>query len=263
MQDNQAFRTLFTLPPVQTSTSTDLIVPMAPIPKNETNDRELDAVLWLRDCIKTGHAALISQALEAFKKITTPAKDLEKRYGDYLMRASGGSAFTAAFGSINFANLESLAKTVTERQAKKHEAMSRFGSVDNLFENTPAEAACRAALKGLRKKKGALWGYDSEKADARFTKHPDLMPSTLSDCLHALDYESRLYHLRSASVEMSGEHWPEFQEHVDFCFRQLARIKPRTKGEALAVFEYLEERDATERIEGPGIIRNLIAGGWS
>lgn len=62
-------------------------------------------------------------------------------------------------------------------------------------------------------------------------------------------------------VDMAGDHWPEFQEHADFCFRQLARIAPRTKTEALAVFEYMEEHDATDRAEGPEIIRNLIAGG--
>ena len=141
--------------------------------------------------------------------------------------------------------------------------MSRFGTVDRLFADTPSEAACKTALKGLRKKKGSTWEYDANKADARFLKHPALVPSTLADCLHAREYESALYRLRQASVDMAGDHWPEFQEHADFCFRQLAQIKPRTKAEALAVFEHLEERDATDRAEGPDIIRNLISGGWA
>lgn len=262
MQDNQAFRALFTLPPVQTSASTALSIPETPAPKNETGDRELDAVLWLRDCIKTAHPVLIDKALVAFKQIKTPAKDLEDRYSKYVARVSNGH-FAAVLMTFGFANLESLAKSTMERQARKDEALSRFGTVDGLFALTPAEATCRAALKGLRKNKDALWGYEHAKADARFMKHPELVPSTLADCLHASEYERSLYWLRQASVDMAGDHWPEFQEHADFCFRQLARIAPRTKTEALSVFEYMEEHDATDRTEGPDIIRNLIGGGWA
>ena len=115
MQDNEAFRTLFTLPPIQISSSTALTIPDTPAPKNQTGDRALDAVLWLRDCIKTAHPVLIDQALAAFQKIKTPAKELEDRYGSYLLRTSNGSTFAAVLGSINFANLESLAKRTTER----------------------------------------------------------------------------------------------------------------------------------------------------
>ena len=179
-----------------------------------------------------------------------------------MARVSNGH-FAAVLMTFGFANLESLAKSALEKQARKDEAISRFGSIDGLFALTPAEAACKTALKGLRKNKDALWGYDHAKADARFLKHPALVPSTLADCLHAQAYEHTLYWLRSASVDMAGDHWPEFQEHVDFCFRQLAQIAPRNKAEALAVFEYLEEHDVTGRTEGPAIIRNLIAGGWA
>lgn len=262
MQDNQAFRALFALPPLQVSASTDLIVPETPAPKNETGDRELDAVLWLRDCIKTAHPALIERALTAFKAITTPADAIEKRYRDYLVRASGGNPVAALFGGFGFANLESLARDTMERQGRKDEAISRFGSVDALFALTPAESACRVALKGLRRHKDPLYGYDSDKARARFLKHPELVPSTISDCLHALDYEEQLYRLRAASVEMCGDHWHEFQEHVDYCFSMLAEIKPRTRAEAMAVFEYLETTDSMDREEGSAIVCNLVASGW-
>lgn len=262
MEDNKAFRALFALAPIQTSASTSLVVPDMPAPQEVTGDRELDAVLWLRDCIKTAHPVLINKALEAFKKIKTPAKDLEDRYRQYVARVSNGH-FAAVMMTFGFANLESLAKTTVERDAKKQEALARFGSVDGLFELTPAEAACKAALKGLRRNKDLIWGYDAAKADARFMKHPTLVPATLGDCIHAQEHERKLYGLRHASVEMAGDHWPEFQEHADFCFRQLACIKARSKDEALAVFEYLEEHDVTGRTEGPDIMRNLIAGGWA
>lgn len=262
MQDNQAFRALFKLPPLQTSTGTALSVPATPAPKNETGDRELDAVLWLRDCIKTAHPAMIEKALLAFKQIKTPARVLQDRYQQYVARVSN-DRFAAVFMTVGFANLEALAKGTLERQARKDGALSRFGTVDGLFADTPAEAACKAALKGLRKKKGPFREYDADKADARFLKHPALMPSTLADCLYAWEYESTLYQLRNASVDGGGDHCPEFQEHADFCFRQLAQIAPRTKAEALAVFEHLEEHDAAGRAEGPDIIRNLISGGWA
>lgn len=262
MTDNQEFRALFSLPPIPISASTALATVQTPAPKNETGDRELDAVLWLRDCINTGDSALIQQALETSKKVKTPAKELERRYGEYLLRKSGGCTFSAAFGSINFADLESFAKRVLERKATKDEAMARFGTVEGLFKDTPAETACQAALKGLKQKKDSLWGYDHDKADPLFRKVPELVPSTLSDCLHALDYDRNLYRLRNASVDMAGDHYPEFQEHADFCFRQLALIAPRSKVEALAVFNHLEEHDAMDRKEGPAILRNLVSSGW-
>lgn len=164
---------------------------------------------------------------------------------------------------MNFADLESFAKRVLDRKATKDEAMARFGSVEGLFKDTPAETACRVALKGLKQKKGALWGYEHEKADPRFQKVRDLVPSTLSDCLHALDYDRQLYRLRNASMDMAGDHYPEFQEHADFCFRQLALIPPRSQVEALTVFDHLEEHDAMDRQEGPAILRNLVTSGWS
>lgn len=262
MQDNGAFRALFTLPPMQTSASTDLIVPETPAPKNETGDRELDAVLWLRDCIKTAHPVLIEHALIAFKQIRTPAKELEKRFCDYLTRVSGGNPMAALFGGFGFGDLEALARNTTERQSRKDEALSRFGSIDALFAETAAETACKAALKGLRKKKDSIWGYDQEQASARFMKYPELVPATMADCLHSQAYERHLYQLRCASVEIAGEHWDQFQEHADFCFRQLAHIKPRTKDEAMAVFEHLEAVSGMDRKEGPAILRNLIASGW-
>lgn len=262
MQDNQAFRALFTLPPVQTSASKSLIVPVMPTPKNETGDRELDAVLWLRDCIKTAHPVLIENALTAFKQIRTPAKELEKRFCNYLTRAGGGNPMAAIFGGFGFGNLEALARDTTERQSRKDEALARFGSIDALFAETAAETACKTALKGLRKKKGSIWGYDKAQASARFMKCPELVPATMADCLHSQAYERHLYQLRCASVEIAGEHWEQFQEHADFCFRQFAHIKPRTKDEALAVFEHLEANSGMEREEGPAILRNLIVSGW-
>lgn len=260
--DNQAFRTLFTLPPLQTSTSTELMLPETPAPKNETGDRELDAVLWLQECVHTGHQALIDKALEAAKRIQTPMKELGLRYGNYLARKHG-SAFMAAFGSMGFGNLESQAKAAIERKEKQHAALSRFGSIDALFSETAAEIACKKALRGLKRNKDKHLQYDDVQATERFSKKPDLLPHTLADCLHEQTYWRDLYWLRASFENCAGDSYPAGQAHDDYCFAMLAKIAPRTKDEALAVFEYLDKCDAIDRTEGPDILRNLIAGGWS
>lgn len=128
MQDNQAFRSLFSLPPFQTSASTALAVP-----KVVTGDREVDAVLWLQECVSTGHQILIDKALEAAKKITTPMKDLSLRYSQHLMRQHS-SSMMAALGSMGFGDLERQAKGAIERKQKQHLALSRFGTAEALFQ---------------------------------------------------------------------------------------------------------------------------------
>lgn len=84
-RDNQAQRTLFTLPSIQPSESNALAVPSLPPQTKVTGDHDIDAVLWLREVINTGQAGLIEKAMEAAKRIKTPLKDLEKRYLDYLV----------------------------------------------------------------------------------------------------------------------------------------------------------------------------------
>ncbi|MEG0976701.1 MAG: hypothetical protein RSF42_18550, partial [Comamonas sp.] len=196
MTDNQEFRALFSLPPIPVSASTALATVQTPTPKNETGDRELDAVLWLRDCIKTAHPALIENALEAFKKIKTPAKDLERRYSDYLVRASGGNTLVAVFGGFDFANLEGFAQASIKKKERQDEALARFGTEKALFEMTPAETLCKKVMRGLKRDKD--WGeYDAEEAASRFAKRPELVPHTLADCLYEQEYWASLYWLRN------------------------------------------------------------------
>lgn len=264
MQDNQAFRELFSLPPIQASTSTALTVPETPAPKVVTGDRELDAVLWLRDCIKTGHEGLMATALEAFGKICTPADQLQKRYDAWLLESSAGNSFGVFLRGMGFSDLAGLAQTSREHFARRHDALARFGSVKNLFRDTAAEAACKKALRGLKRSKPHGWlEYDSEQTDARFSAHQALAPHTLADCLHGMEFSTTLYWIRHACEPNAGDHWPAFQAHDDFCFRSLARIPPCSKEEALAVLEFLEAREYMDRDETPAILRNLVASGWT
>ena len=261
-QDNQAFRSLFTLPPVQTSASTALTVPEMPEPKVVTGDRELDAVLWLRDCIKTAHPALIDKAMGAFRQIKTPAKELEDRYCAWLRASSGGNPFAVVFGGLGFARLDDLAKDSIKRKARRGEAMARFGSAEEIFKLTPAEVLCKRSLSGLKESK--TWRkYDADAAARRFATVPDLVPHTLADCLHQQEYCDSLYWLRNEIDRDSSDPVLELGAHDDYCFAMLAKITPRTKDEALAVLAHIEQNDAKDREETPAILRNLITGGWA
>lgn len=260
MTDNQALRDLFTLPPLASGSSTALTLPATPAPQVVTGDRELDAVLWLRDCIKTAHPALIGKALEAFKAIKTPAKDLETRYTDYVRRVSNGH-FAAVLMTFGFADLEKLAARTIEHERRRQESLSRFGSVEQAFKDTKPEAACKKVLRGLKRSKD--WdNYDAEAAEPRFAAAANLVPATLSDCLYCIGYWDDLYRLRAALNDGCGDPHPAGRAQDDYCFDMLAKLKPCTREESLAVFEHLQHDGKMGWKDTPAILRNLIAGGW-
>lgn len=260
-QNNQQLRDLLALPPIQPSASTSLVVPEMPRQEAVTGDREVDAVLWLQKVVATGNQTLIDKALKAAKKIETPMKDLGMRYADHIARTTG-NPFGAALVSFGFGNLEQQAQHAMDRANRRHEALSRFGSEKALFADTPAEKACKAAMRGLKKKEWPY--YNADLAAERFANHAALRPYTLDDCLYARNYWESLYSLRSP-WENSGDHWPQVQAHEGFCFAQLANLKPRSVQEALRTLEHLKEEDGSfvDRRETPAIVSGLIVGGWA
>lgn len=259
MRNNRAFRAIFTLPPLRASRATALTVATMPESKSVTGDREVDAMLWLQQVVNTGDAVLIEHTLRAAKKLKSSPEDLRRRYQDILHSQSQGSAIVVALQTMNFGNLEAQAKNATERLKKEHEALSRFGSVDALFDNTAAEAACVDALSGLDKEDGSLLVYDEKKVDARFARKAELVPATIADCLHGMKFWKTLYRLRAPFG--CGDPAPEGSAHDDFLFRQLAFITPRSKVEALAALDCVESQDF-DRTEAPAILRNLVGSGW-
>lgn len=260
IKDNQKLRELFILPPVQASASTALAVPEMPPQQVVTGDNEVDAVLWLQSVVKTGNQALIDKALEAAKRIKTPMKDLGERYSAHLMRANPGS-FMAALASFGFGELESQAERAIRRARGRHEALSRFGTVEELFTQTPAEEACKKALYRLKKKD--VFGYEDKEAAARFAKYPALVPSTISDCLHARAYWDRLYALRSQAVDNAGDHWPHVYAHDYYCRDMLGVIRPGSAAEAAIALDHIDEDGGPDWQVALPIIRNLIASGWA
>lgn len=258
LQDNRQLRSLFSLPPLKESVSTALTVPELPPKKVVTGDHEIDAVLWLQQVVNTGQPGLIAKAMEAAKFIKTPMKDLGSRYGQYLMRESKGNTMAVVFGSMGFGELQCQAEHAINRLSKEHEALSYFGTIENLFNDTSAEAECVAALRGLKRDKSSQYEYIAPLAKERFLKRPALVPHTLADCIHVREWWAKLYWLRQPFG--SGDAHPAGQAHDNYCFAMLANIPARTTAEALAVLGHLEQEDAMDRKETSAILRNLIAG---
>ena len=213
-----------------------------------TGDKEIDALLWLRQVIETGDPVRIAQAKEAAGRITTPPGELEQRYGKWLVAKAGH--MLAGLGSIGFANLDGLAERSIERRANESEAIGRFG--DALWDDTQAEAFCQEVLRGLEQDS---WQLPPEQVAERFKAVPELMPHTLSDCLAELAFWDGLYHLRSA-WQNSGDDIPQVSARRDYLRHCLSVLRCKGKDEAKAVLRYLVDQDM--RDDADPILENLI-----
>ena len=247
-RDNEAHRALFCLPPIQVSAGTSPAVQELPPQQGVTGDRDVDALLWLREVIGTGHPGHIEAAMEAAKRIKTPFKQLEERYRHWLQAKHPTNMF-AALSSFDLGNLESLAKSSVEKLRRQTEARSRFG--DRIFSLTDAEVFCASVLDGLK----PVDHFDLD----RFKARPDLMPNTLSDCIYELEYWSSLYWLRNACERYAGDPVPEASARDWFVFELLAKIRPRHRDEAKSVIRYLHVSGrADHRKDFEHILDNLI-----
>lgn len=251
--DNPRHRAMFTLPPRQNCKETLPAAPELPPQQVVTGDKEIDALFWLRQVIETGDPGRIEQAKEAAGRITTPLDDLERRYGRWLVVSAGH--VMAGLGSIGFANLDGLAERTIKRQAREGEAIGRFG--DQLWYDTPAEVFCLEALRTVER---VEWDYPPEQVADRFKAIPELMPHTLSDCLHELAYWNDLHYLRKACDTSSDyEHRMESSARDWFIFGLLAELRPRTREEAKNAFRYLMTSDRQDMPEVEQILENLVS----
>lgn len=255
-RDNPAHRQLFSLPPIRESSQTLPAVRELPLKERVTGDAELDAVLWLQAVINTGDAALIDKAMEAATRIKTPLKTLEERYTDFLRATNPGNPF-ACLATLGFGDLKGLAKKAVERNCRRTEAQARFG--DALFDQTPAELFCVAALAGLEQG-GHMHDFDRDEVATRFKGRPELMPQTLADCLHELRFWSDLYRLRAAVCFDGSDPVPEGSARDWFVFGMLAEIRPRTKEEAVSVLRFIVEERRMDMREMDAILMNLVGG---
>ncbi len=258
-RDNAKLRAFFCLPEPVASNCTALQPQVAPPkPTTTTGNQDLDAMLWLRQVVQTGDAALIAKAMQAAERIQTPAKDLEKRYGDYLMQQSGGNTIVAAFGSIGFADLQGLAKGVLNRQQRRMDALARFGSEQAVFADTKQERFCIDALALVTMSTDGWAQYEQEQVNAAFAQHTDLVPHTLSDCLHELDFWDALRCLRTG-WDNTGDELP--QVYARRCYIDahcLSTIRPKSRQEAKTVLRYMAEHEMFDRTETDAVLENLI-----
>lgn len=251
--DNPRHRAMFTLPPRKSCRETLPAAPELPPQQVVTGDKEIDALLWLRQVIETGDPARIAQAKEAAGRITTPLDELETRYGKWLVASAGH--VMAGLGSIGFANLDGLAERAIERRTREAEAIGRFG--DKLWDDTPAEAFC---LEALRTVEQVNWEYPPALVAERFKAQPELMPHTLNDCLYELAYWDDLYRLRRA-CDTNGFYENSMEAHARewFIFGLLAELRPRTREEAKEVLRYLMASELHDMPEADRILENLVS----
>ena len=257
-RDNQKLREFFRLPEPTASNCTALQPPVAPPePVAVTGDNDLDAMLWLRQVVQTGDTALIDKAMQAAERIKTPAQELEKRYGDFLMRQSKGNTMAAVFGSIGFADLKGLAERVLDKQQRRTEALARFGSVDDVFATLAQEQFCMDVLAPVPVATGVWGSIDQAQANAAFAQHPDMVPHTLADCLHELEYWDALYRLRHGWD--AGDELPEV--YARRCYLDshcLSTIRPKSRAEAIAVLRFMAKSEMFDRSETDSVLENLV-----
>ena len=258
-RDNAKLRAFFCLPEPVASNCTALQPQVAPPkPTTTTGNQDLDAMLWLRQVVQTGDAALIAKAMQAAERIKTPAQELEKRYGDYLMQQSGGNTIVAAFGSIGFADLHGLAKAVLSKQQRRMDALARFGSEQAVFATLAQEQFCVDVLAPVPVASGAWGGIDQAQANAAFAQHPDMVPHTLADCVYELDFWDALRCLRTG-WDNTGDELPEV--YARRCYIDshcLSTIRPKSRDEAKTVLRYMAEHEMFNRSETDAVLENLV-----
>ena len=258
-RDNTLARAFFALPALVLGDLTAMATPAAlPEQRNITGDVDTDAMLWLRQVIETGDAALIAKAMQAAERIKTPSKELERRYADHLVRASGGNIMQGLF-SCGFADLPGHAKNVLDKQARRHEALARFGSEADVFADTAPERFCIDALAKV--KPGKEWGrYPLKATCAAFEAHAAMRPHTLGDCLAELAYWDDLYHLRSAWPN-SSDALPQVGAREAYLHHCMGLLRPKDRGEAKEVLRYLASahgKDSVDENATDLILLNLV-----
>lgn len=251
LSDNPQHRLMFTLPAIKRSTSTQLAVFVMPSQRSVTGDLEVDALLWLREVIATGDPLAIDTAQTAVANIKTPLAKLETRYANYLRKNGGGNMF-AAFKSIGFADIEGHVKKSKTTALLRREAAARFGNDPDIM--TEAEKWAIRVLDGVDV---GLMDSDRSGIADRFKQHPELMPHTLVDCLYELSFWSDLYWLKQAAD--ADEPAQECYEREHFVFDLMAEIRPRNRGEAKAVLQYIIDNERKDDRSADAILFNLVS----
>ncbi|MFK7160253.1 helix-turn-helix domain-containing protein [Marinospirillum sp. MEB164] len=250
---NPQHRDFFRLPePAIGSTggTHELAVVEPPPQRIQTGDKEVDAILWLREMIQTGQPALIEHALAMASRLDEETlRAIESRYAAIL--ASQRGALVAAFSSMGFCNLEGLARGTLEKKKEREAAVVIFGEGD--YFTTPQEQFCIDALAGLETDR--LGCHAPEDVESRFIQHKNLLPWTLADCVRELQFWRELDRHKYALFGCELDQATYAREN--FIRLLMTRIRARDKTEVRLVWEYVVDQDLQADELNP-IVENLL-----
>lgn len=168
---NPEHQRLFQIPEPVTSASTDLVAPTLPEPQTVTvtGDREVDACLWLASVCKTAtDPAVLDRAAEAASRITTPAKEIEDRYANWLRNQTDGHPMQIAFAVIGAGDLKRQIEAARERIIVYREGLAVFGSYRAAMQDTPAEQMILHTIGPLPD--GHEWDWKPHERDRLFER---------------------------------------------------------------------------------------------
>jgi hypothetical protein len=237
---NPEHQRLFSIPTPAPSTERALVSAPLPDPEAITGDRELDAVLWLGHVIKTAvEPAVLDRAAEAASQITTPAKEIEQRYADWLQRQPGAHPFQIAFAVVGAGDLEKQIERARERISVYREGLALFGSHEAAMMPTPAEQMILDTIAPLPD--GEHWNWTPDELARLFAR--SINPASLTEVVNELRYWSWLGHLRWKMAETHGDYSDDSAE-IDarrwWAESLLTTMLPQTRTEAGAVVDAIK-----------------------
>lgn len=194
---NPEHRRLFAIPTPKPSDSTALVVPQLPEARTVTGDREVDALLWLRDlCKHAREVSVLDRALEAASRITTPMEELERRYTDWLQRQPGAHPLAVALSRIG--EIEGHVAKARQRIRLHAEGLAIFGSYEAAMSDTAPERML--AETAVLPEDFDGWSRPGMDALAAIFAR-SVNPATLAECAAELRYWDWLYRIRARMTE--------------------------------------------------------------
>ena len=239
---NPEHRRLFAIPQAGASGSTALVVPQLPEARTVTGDREVDAMLWLKEVCQTARdVGVLDRALEAASRIKTPMEELERRYTDWLKRQPGAHPLAVALSRIG--EIEGHVTHARQRILLHAEGLAIFGSYETAMSDTAPERmlAETAALPE------DFTGWPRLGMDALaevFAR--SVNPHRLSECASELHYWDWLYRIRARMTETEhpdayvGDDAPTVVARREYVEGLLTVLAPVDRQEAIHLADALK-----------------------
>ncbi|MEA3641821.1 MAG: hypothetical protein VBE63_18060 [Lamprobacter sp.] len=240
---NPEHQRLFTIPAPLCSNEGALTVPELPAQQAITGDPEIDACLWLAQVCKTArHPGVLDKVLVAAQRITTPAKEIEQRYVDWLKQQPGVHPMRVIFASFDMANIEEKVAKARERIVVYNEGAAIFGSYQQALMPTPPEQMIERTVGELPGgDDDLLYRWTQEQRAELFAR--SVNPTTLTEVAAELHYWRWLHDIRwklqqtEAPDEDSPDDPPEISARRDWVEGLLCELPPQSPAEALQIGE--------------------------